>query len=150
MTTPATDPLPRASDKKSKSKEKTPEPHTEPIERKQKTFNRLDHRFQLTDEHDDEHIFPEEYEMIKQLREKYPVLKEFSDKKIVCFLCARRHKMSEVEILVQRHLKKREELGIDKDHPPTSKDAWKILQQGCITYWEACASKSQLIDLGLC
>jgi hypothetical protein len=32
------------------------------------TFNDLDERFQITDKHDPEHIFDEEYDMIAELR----------------------------------------------------------------------------------
>mmetsp|Transcript_4702 Transcript_4702/g.6560 ORF Transcript_4702/g.6560 Transcript_4702/m.6560 type:complete len:293 (+) Transcript_4702:72-950(+) len=144
MATPHSEPLPRQHNEK-KSKSKSKEPKTEPVERKAKTFNRLDHRFQLTDEHDDDHIFPEEYEMIKQLRDKFSALKDWSDKKIVCFLCARRHKMAEVVVLISRHLKKKEELGIDAEHPLTSKDAWKVMQNGSVIYWPDCVDKHERI-----
>lgn len=43
-------------------------------EEKKETFNQLDERFQVLDHHDPEIIFPEEYEMIKELREQRPEL----------------------------------------------------------------------------
>ena len=55
-----------------------------------------DPRFQLTDKHDAEHIFPEEHEMIAELRNRIPLLRFYSEKFIVYFLCARRHDVDEV------------------------------------------------------
>jgi len=84
------------------------------LPKKKKTFNRLDERFQLTDAHDPEHIFPEELEMCKELRRLRPELKKETDKFLVTFLCARRHKMDEVLVLLDKYLTKRKELGYDK------------------------------------
>lgn len=41
---------------------------------KKETFNQLDEKFQVLDHHDPEIIFPEEYEMIKELRAQRPDL----------------------------------------------------------------------------
>jgi len=55
-----------------------------------------DERFQLTPDHDPEHIFPEELDMVATLRQRIPELKFYSDKWIVFFLCARRHVLDDV------------------------------------------------------
>jgi hypothetical protein len=41
---------------------------------KKETFNQLDERFQVLDHHDPEIIFPDEYEMIKELKSQRPEL----------------------------------------------------------------------------
>ncbi len=41
---------------------------------KKETFNQLDEKFQVLDHHDPEIIFPEEYEMIKDMRAQRPEL----------------------------------------------------------------------------
>jgi len=81
---------------------------------KDKTFNSLDPRFQTTDKHDPEHIFPEELEMCKELRKARPELEKESDKFLVFFLCARRHVMADTLALLDKFLTKRKELGYDK------------------------------------
>jgi hypothetical protein len=68
--------------------------------------------------------------MIKQLRERIPELADWSDKYIVCFLCARRHDMEETIKLVERHVTKAKELGFDKN-PPGLKELQEWLEQGC-------------------
>jgi hypothetical protein len=94
--------------------------------KKNKTANKLDERFQLTDKHDREHIFPEELEMVKQLRSEIPDLRFYSDKWIVYFLCARRHEITAVKELLVKYLKMREEYGwrtcLPDIHTDTHKD----------------------------
>jgi len=90
-----------------------------------KTFNQLDERFQLNPEHDPNHIFEEEYEMIKELR-KNPSFSSFDDKFLATFLCARRHKMDEVKELLTRHIQVRDKLGFDKT-PPSYEDVKHFL-----------------------
>lgn len=85
------------------------------------TFNQLDHRFQLQPHHDPNHIFPEEYEMIKELRTKRPALSKESDKFLVVFLCARRHNLAETLDLLDKYTSKRKSLGFD-EKPPTLHD----------------------------
>lgn len=85
------------------------------------TFNQLDERFQVLDHHDPEIIFPEELEMIKELREQRPELEKESDKFLCVFLCARRHNIQDTLKLLDKYTKKRKELGFDVN-PPTLKD----------------------------
>ncbi len=69
------------------------------------TFNDLEVRFQLKPEHDENYIFPEELDMIKEIRvqlqeEFRDELSSASDKFMLTFLLARRHNMKEsVELL---------------------------------------------------
>lgn len=88
---------------------------------KKETFNQLDEKFQVSDDMDPEIIFPEEYEMIKELRTERPELEKESDKFLVCFLCARRHNVPDTIKLLDKYVKKRKELGFDVN-PPTMKD----------------------------
>jgi len=88
---------------------------------KVETFNQLDPKFQLTPDHDPDHIFPEEYEFIKTLRSKRPELSGESDKFLVVFLCARRHNIDDTLELLDKFCKKRKALGFE-DNPPTLDD----------------------------
>lgn len=54
-------------------------------EQKKETFNQLDERFQVLDHHDPEIIFPEELEMIKELREQRPELVNYSHASVTTF-----------------------------------------------------------------
>jgi len=95
--------------------------------KKVKTFNRLDERFQWKPSLDDNHIFPEEREMILKLRSFFPEVEEWSDKRVLYFLLARRHDLEATKDLLKKHLAKRKELGFDI-HAPTFhhvKDAFK-------------------------
>jgi hypothetical protein len=60
--------------KKDKEKEKEKDK-----EKEKETFNQLDEKFQVLDHHDPEIIFPEEYEMIKELRAQRPELVRLCD-----------------------------------------------------------------------
>lgn len=88
---------------------------------KVETFNSLDERFQLKPEHADNHIFPEELELIAELRRKRPELEKESDKFLCVFLFARRHVLDDTVELLDKYMKKRKELGFDVN-PPTLKD----------------------------
>jgi hypothetical protein len=88
---------------------------------KKETFNQLDEKFQVLDHHDPEIIFPEEYEMIKELRAQRPELEKESDKFLCVFLCARRHIIPDTLKLLDKYTKKRKELGFDVN-PPSLKD----------------------------
>jgi len=85
------------------------------------TFNQLDPKYQLHPGQDPEHIFPEEYELIKILRAKRPALQRESDKFLVVFLCARRHVLDDTIELLDKFTSKRKQLGFD-DHPPSLDD----------------------------
>ena len=91
----------------------------------------MDIRFQLQPHHDPEHIFDEELEMVKILRERIPALEEWSDKFIVCFLCARRHDIEETVKLFEKHLSKAKDLGFDKALPKL-KDLVDWMREGCL------------------
>jgi len=88
---------------------------------KVETFNSLDERFQLKPEHDDNHIFPEEMELIAELRQKRPELEKETDKFLCVFLFARRHNLDDTVELLDKYMKKRKELGFDVN-PPSVKD----------------------------
>jgi len=82
---------------------------------KSKTFNRLAERFQWRPELDDNHIFPEEYSMIAQLRKEFGSdVQDWSDKYLLYFIFARRHDMELTKELLQKHLAKLKEYGFDK------------------------------------
>jgi hypothetical protein len=85
------------------------------------TFNQLDERFQLQPHHDPNHIFPEELELIKELRRRRPELEKESDKFLCTFLFARRHDVDQTLELLDNYIAKRKELGFDVN-PPTLKD----------------------------
>lgn len=87
----------------------------------QETFNQLDARFQVLDHHDPEIIFPDELEMIKDMRAQRPELEKESDKFLTVFLCARRHNVPDTIKLLDKYMKKRKELGFDVN-PPNLKD----------------------------
>jgi len=87
------------------------------------TFNQLDPRFQLSPSDDPENIFPEEYDMIKEMRAQRPELERESDKFLVTFLCARRHDVGETIKLLDKYMKKRKELGLDEGIPSLQDDA---------------------------
>lgn len=100
---------------------KKEESKKEKEEAKKETFNQLDERFQVLDHHDPEIIFPDEYQMIKELREQRPELEKETDKFLVVFLCARRHNVPDTIKLLDKFIKKRKELGFDVN-PPSIKD----------------------------
>jgi len=93
------------------------------------TANELDERFQWREPLDPDHIFPEEYEMIKQLRSEVPQLEAETDKFAAIFLFARRHDMKECKKLVENFYKKKDKYSeaFDGHHFPTFKYT-KILQ----------------------
>jgi len=95
--------------------------------KKVKTFNRLDERFQWKPSLDDNHIFPEEIEMISKLRSIFPEIEEWSDKRVLYFLFARRHDFEATKDLLKKHIAKRKELGFDMNSPTFHhvKDAFK-------------------------
>mmetsp|Transcript_15939 Transcript_15939/g.22178 ORF Transcript_15939/g.22178 Transcript_15939/m.22178 type:complete len:369 (-) Transcript_15939:96-1202(-) len=129
-------------DKRKRSASKSGNKKKDEKQKKAKTFNRLDERFQLQDHHDPEHIFPEEYEMIKVIRDKYPETATYSDKALCMFLCARRHVMEDVFVLVERHLKKRKELKLDT-RSATVEEAWKVLKTGQVFKFKHCIDKHE-------
>lgn len=88
---------------------------------KVETFNSLDERFQLKPEHDDNYIFPEELELISELRKRRPELEKETDKFLCVFLFARRHVLDDTIELLDKYMKKRKELGFDVN-PPSIKD----------------------------
>eukprot|EP01111_Echinosteliopsis_oligospora_P000955 TRINITY_DN1119_c0_g1_i1.p1 TRINITY_DN1119_c0_g1~~TRINITY_DN1119_c0_g1_i1.p1 ORF type:complete len:316 (+),score=80.42 TRINITY_DN1119_c0_g1_i1:61-1008(+) len=83
---------------------------------KSKTFNDLDERFQWQEGMDPDHIFPEEKEMIAELRSKIPELERESDKFIAVFLFARRHAMPEVLELLKKYYEYKDQYGFHT-HP---------------------------------
>jgi len=76
----------------------------------------------LNEDHDPDHIFPEELEMIAELRKRMPVLQFYSDKFLVYFLCARRHDIDEVETLLQRYIEVMKEFKFHKKFPSIKRD----------------------------
>eukprot|EP01111_Echinosteliopsis_oligospora_P013661 TRINITY_DN4954_c0_g1_i1.p1 TRINITY_DN4954_c0_g1~~TRINITY_DN4954_c0_g1_i1.p1 ORF type:complete len:310 (-),score=73.80 TRINITY_DN4954_c0_g1_i1:84-1013(-) len=117
-------------------------PSSPPQKEKKETFNQLDERFQLTDQHDPEHIFPDEYEMIAELRRERPELEKETDKFLVVFLCARRHNIPETIKLLDKYTKKRTELGLDGKTITVKDDALrKHLETGVILNPTHCYDK---------
>jgi len=90
-------------------------------DKKVETFNSLDECFQLQPHHDDNHIFPEEQEMINDIRKRRPELEKESDKFVCVFLFARRHNVEDTVDLLDKYVKKRKEFGFDVN-PPNLKD----------------------------
>jgi len=111
------------SDKKEKKGDKA----------KVETFNSLDEKYQLKPEHDDNHIFPDELELIAELRKQRPELEKETDKFLCVFLFARRHILEDTIELLDKYMKKRRELGFDVN-PPNIKDEAlkKHIEQGMI------------------
>lgn len=118
----------KEKDRKEKDKEKDKN-KSEKVE----TFNSLDERFQLKPEHDDNYIFPEELELIQELRRRRPELQAETDKFLCVFLFARRHNLDDTIELLDKYNKKRRELGFDVK-PPSIKDETlrKHIEQGMI------------------
>lgn len=85
------------------------------------TFNSLDERFQLQPHHEDNHIFPEEHEMILEMRKRRPELDKETDKFLCVFLFSRRHNVDDTIELLDKYMKKRKEFGFDVN-PPNLKD----------------------------
>jgi len=94
-------------------------------QKKGETFNALDERFQLQPQHDDNHIFPEEYEMITEMRRKKPELEKESDKFLCVFLFSRRHDVEDTLELLEKYMKKRKEFGFDVNPPNVKEEALK-------------------------
>jgi len=90
---------------------------------KPKTDNELHERFQWTKELDPDHIFEEEKEMIKELREKIPQLEKESDKFVATFLFARRHDVKEAASLLTKFYKLKAQYApaFDNHHIPSFK-----------------------------
>jgi len=84
---------------------------------KEETFNSLDARFQLQPHHDDNYIFPEELELIQELRKRRPELEKETDKFLCVFLFARRHVLEDTLELLDKYNKKKKELGFDVNFP---------------------------------
>jgi len=84
---------------------------------KSKTFNDLDEKYQWQEGMDPDHIFPDELQMIKELRAQIPELERESDKMIAVFLFARRHAMPEVLQLLQKYYEYKHQYGFH--HHPT-------------------------------
>lgn len=111
-------------------------------EKSAETFNSLDERFQLQPHHDDNYIFPEELELIRELRKRRPELEKESDKFLVVFLFARRHVLDDTIELLDKYNKKKKELGFDVNFP-TLKDEYlqKHIEAGIILKPKFCVDK---------
>jgi len=68
------------------------------------TFNGLAPQFQVTKDHDSNHIFPEEYELIEKVRSQVPAAASIPARIILIFLFARRHSVSHSVKLLEKHL----------------------------------------------
>eukprot|EP01130_Rhizamoeba_saxonica_P019135 TRINITY_DN980_c2_g2_i2.p1 TRINITY_DN980_c2_g2~~TRINITY_DN980_c2_g2_i2.p1 ORF type:complete len:291 (-),score=65.19 TRINITY_DN980_c2_g2_i2:42-914(-) len=67
--------------------------------------NGLDEQFQLGPDHDPNHIFDQEYELIEEVRSKmHPRLDGYTDRFIVVFLFARKHNVKRTIKLLNTHL----------------------------------------------
>jgi len=77
------------------------------------TFNDLAPQFQLTDEHDENHIFPEERHLVQKVREQCQETVEWPDRYILIFLFARRHSIPHTIRLINKHLAWIKSLGFE-------------------------------------
>lgn len=77
--------------------------------KKLKTENDLDEKFQWHKGLDPDHIFEEELELIKKLRDKIPELAKETDKFACVFLFARRHNLEETIELLNKFFAKKAE-----------------------------------------
>mmetsp|Transcript_28968 Transcript_28968/g.40770 ORF Transcript_28968/g.40770 Transcript_28968/m.40770 type:complete len:293 (-) Transcript_28968:59-937(-) len=111
-----------------------------PKRKRRGTFNQLEEKYQILPEHSPDHMFEDELIAISEFRKKIPECKELSDKALVTFLCARRHKMDEVEELLQKYFSKKKELGLDSN-PTTADDAWKVFKTGHSMRFKNCIDK---------
>jgi len=76
------------------------------------TFNGLAPEFQLSAEHDLNHIFPKEYDLIGEVRSQVPGVANWPDRYILIFLFARRHSVSHTVKLINKHLNYLQSLGL--------------------------------------
>eukprot|EP01117_Protostelium_nocturnum_P020365 TRINITY_DN911_c0_g1_i1.p1 TRINITY_DN911_c0_g1~~TRINITY_DN911_c0_g1_i1.p1 ORF type:complete len:324 (-),score=91.74 TRINITY_DN911_c0_g1_i1:76-942(-) len=75
-------------------------------EKAEKTFNRQPERFQWNSSMSEEHIFPEELEMINRLRVHFgDRAKDLSDKMLMYFLLARREEVEDTIPVLENYLK---------------------------------------------
>jgi len=123
----------KEKDHKEKDHKDKDKKEKEAKQEKVETFNSLDIRFQLKPEHDDNYIFPEELELIQELRRRRPELEKETDKFLCVFLFARRHNLDDTVELLDKYNKKKKELGFDVN-PPSLKDELlkKHIEQGMI------------------
>jgi len=77
------------------------------------TFNDLSPEFQLTSQHDDNHVFPGEFDLIEQVKNQCPETQEWPDRFVLIFLFARRHSVPHTIKLIKRHLNWLEQLGFE-------------------------------------
>jgi len=111
-------------------------------EKSAETFNSLDEKFQLQPHHDDNHIFPEELELIKELRKRRPELEKESDKFLCVFLFARRHVLDDTIELLDKYMKKKKELGFDANFPSLKEEyLQKHIEAGIILKPKFCVDK---------
>jgi len=76
---------------------------------KVKTENDLEERFQWHKGLDPDHIFEDEYVLIKKLRDQIPELSKETDKFCAVFLFARRHNIEDTVTLLKKFYKKKAE-----------------------------------------
>jgi len=96
-----------------------PPPEIEPLPSFE-TFNGLAPQFQVTEEHDPNHIFPEEFELIEKVRSQVPEAQHYPAKYILIFLFARRHSVPHSVKLLLKHLEWLKKLGlpsVTEDNP---------------------------------
>jgi len=75
------------------------------------TFNALAPEFQVTDQHDPDHIFPREYELIEEVRKLIPRAARWPARYILIFLFARRHSVPHSVKLLTKHIQYLDSLG---------------------------------------
>eukprot|EP01125_Pyxidicula_operculata_P014845 TRINITY_DN499_c0_g2_i1.p1 TRINITY_DN499_c0_g2~~TRINITY_DN499_c0_g2_i1.p1 ORF type:complete len:329 (+),score=48.80 TRINITY_DN499_c0_g2_i1:53-1039(+) len=78
------------------------------------TFNDLAPEFQVTAEHDPDHIFPRELELVEQVRNELEDVKEWPTRYILIFLIARRHSVPHAIALLKKHTKWLDKMGFRK------------------------------------
>jgi hypothetical protein len=75
------------------------------------TPNSLAPEFQVTPDHDPEHIFAREYELIEEVRKLVPGVAKWPDRYILVFLFARRHSVPHTVKLLNKHIQYCQSMG---------------------------------------
>jgi len=110
------------------------------LNKDKKTFNSLPAHLQWRQGLDEDHIFPEEYEMIRELRDEFgDLIADWSDKLVVYFLFARRCELEPTRKLIKAYTSMLQEIGW-LHRRPTLDDA-PMLKTGLIMFKNGAVDK---------
>jgi len=76
------------------------------------TFNGLAPKYQVGPQHDQNHVFPDEWELTEEVRKLVPEAVNYPSRYILIFLFARRHSVPHSAKLLDKHLKWIKSLGL--------------------------------------